>query len=185
MENCSGEVSTVIAILGGEFPLEDEEKMMDAIETVYAIESVYGGEKAIEVLADLAALPHLVDALSRVMCKYGKHHVHSETSRLIKTMRLLRDVCKVEPSNVHAVGDKCANMTALLHLLRPAPPASSPFDDNSAVEIRSLSAELLALCAIRPDQPAASRNVQTVIKSVRATWWYGKPDKDQIHGAQV
>ena len=170
-------LSPVSSILKGEFRVEDEEQMVDSIETVYAIESVYGGEKAVETLAELAAQAHLVNALAGVMCKHSKQRVHMEPTRLLKTMRLLRDVCKVEPTNAVTVCNKTDNMKALLQLLRPAPQSSSPFDEDSTAEIRSLAAELIALCAIRPEQRCATRQVQNVIKSVKDMWWYGKGDK--------
>jgi hypothetical protein len=90
---------------------------------------------------------------------------------LTKTMRLLRDVCRAEPKAAAFVTSTGASIKTFLTLLRPSHPVS--MDGDSAVEIRAMAAQLLALCAICPEQrpSEATRTVQHILQNVQGKWW--------------
>ena len=89
---------------------------------------------------------------------------------LTKTMRLLRDVCRAEPKAAAFFTSNGASIKTFLTLLRPRHPVS--MDGDSAVEIRAMAAQLLALCAICPEQrPEATHTVQHILQNVQGKWW--------------
>lgn len=90
-------------------------------------------------------------------------------AHLTKTMRLLQDVCRAEPKAAAVVTSSGTSIKTFLTLLRPSLPAST--DEDIAVEIRALAAQLLALCAICPERPEATSAVQHILQKVRGKWW--------------
>ena len=116
-----------------------------------------------------------LDALLRVIRKHAERPAGSSpgdataSEHLTKTMRLLEDVCRAEPKAAAFVTSSGTSIKTFLMLLRPSLPAST--DGDSAVEIRALAARLLALCAICPEQPEATRTVQQILQKVQGKWW--------------
>ena len=142
----------------------------------------------------------------QVVIKYGAEYTQQEGNRasgsvntnilrFLTALRLLRDLCRIQPDYEDTVAASKPTVELIFALLRPLPMQTMDIDAaefggmsldysqepsgrrNSSenhsrdlsVEIRSLAADLLAMCA-------TTEQLQEAIRSVRDKWCYSPGD---------